>query len=360
MNKKLSPGDLMKNILFTESSSIKNLYARAIIAASICWGGMNMVTANYTHPRNYNYNNNDTVVAASYTNKTFLKTDTLKNINTITLNINASTADILLNLKNNSFPDTLSDNPQSLDKTIASYAYHDDTMFVDNEYYKRLRENDAFLQIKKYDINTESTIMLVNKTFQKAMIVRLEVQPYIYSKDSLDSFIEQGRSFKVSKNEPNKLVETVLEPTVLFETDCSTAKTYGVKEFDGDSKTPEGIFTIYSVEDSRNWTYDGALAFGPKFFRIKNSIGIHGNGTDTSGNGDLSKNGKYIAPEPLGIYINNFGVGLSHGCVRLENSVVDKLTDEGMLKNGTRVIIFENKELTKLLSRYYRSAHSKT
>jgi len=195
--------------------------------------------------------------------------------------------------------------------------------------------------------------MLVNKTFQKAMIIKMEMQPYIYPKDSLDSFVKQGRSFKISKNESDKLVEMVLEPTILFETDCSTAKTYGIKEFDGDSKTPEGIFTIYSVEDSHTWTYDGVLAYGPKFLRIKNSIGIHGTGTDTLRNKDMSKDRKYVAPEPLGIYANNFGVGRSHGCIRLDNKVVDDLTNDGVLKNGTKVIIFENKYLTEALSRHY-------
>ena len=348
----------MKDV-FCESSNIKDLYVRVLIASSVYLCGMNITTSEHTHPQNYH--NNDALIAASHPIKNVLETDAIANTDAIKVNIDANTAVIKNNIKNDSLLGTSLDNSRSLDKIIASYAqtHPDNNMFVDNDYYKTLRVNDAFSQVKKYDIKAESTILLVNKTFQKAMIIKLEMQPYIYPKDSLDSFIEQGKSFKVSKNEPDKLVEMILEPTILFETDCSTAKTYGLKELDGDSKTPEGIFTIYSVEDSHTWTYDGVLAFGPKFLRIKNSIGIHGNGTDTSRNKDLSINRNYMAPEPLGIYANNFGVGLSHGCIRLGNDVVDKLTNDGILKNGTKVIIFENKELTEALSRHYQSARHK-
>jgi hypothetical protein len=334
-----------KSTLLSKSYSIKNLFAKTIIIASICVSSIALSTTSsaYIPARNSNINNNNNNNTNNNNNSGLSITDTIL--------VKKDT----VSAKNYALAD-LSFNPKSLDSMIASYAHVDNNFFSDNEYYRMLRQNDALSQMKKYDIQAESIVLIVNKTFQKAMLVKFEVQPYIYSKDSLDSFVRQGRDVKISKNIPDKLVEMVLEPTILSETDCSTAKVYGSKEFDGDAKTPEGMLTIYSIEDSHDWTYDGLLAFGPDFLRIKNAIGIHGNGTDTTRIKDWKSNPHYSPGGPLGLYANNFGYGLSHGCIRLDNSVIDTLVKNDMLKNGTRVIIFENKELTEKLSRYYNAS----
>jgi hypothetical protein len=319
---------------------VSRIGAKSLIAASIYWSGMNMMAGSsyYVFGDREKYsenvmNNSDTLaLSVDSLNRDSLNTDSLK-----------------IPWKNQKV---------TAEDIIASYA-KEDIFFKDNNYYMSLRETDAFSELKKYGIDKESTVMVINKTFQKAMILRMEMQLYIYSRDSIDSFIRQGKDFKVSRNMPDKIVTMVLEPNILLETDCSTAMAYGSKEFDGDAKTPEGLFNIYSIEDSQNWMYDGLWAFGPKFLRIKNSIGIHGNGTDTSktsSHRDLFSDKRFMVSGPLGIYANNFGYGLSHGCIRLENSVLDRWTNDGILKNGTKVIIFENKELTEILSKHYLSA----
>lgn len=81
----------------------------------------------------------------------------------------------------------------------------------------------------------------------------------------------------------------------------------GQKKKGGDHKTPEGDFTIQSIEDSSDWTHKDRKtkkiktgAYGPYFFRIKcpqsTHIGIHG--TD--------------CPESI-------GTRDSEGCIRLRN-----------------------------------------
>ncbi|MGV8141690.1 MAG: L,D-transpeptidase [Candidatus Woesearchaeota archaeon] len=372
-----------------------NLYTSTLIAASIYIGGMNLIAVSskqFSEMKKGDilYENSylaDSKISQDTIKRDKIQKDTIKQVVNIEKNI-STLKDELFNYTYDTNYTADVDTATSLDNIVYSYASSDYRIFVDNDYYRKMRESDALQQINMYDLKKESTLMVVNKTFQKAMIVKFEKQPYIYHRDSSDSFIIQGREFKLSRNMPDKIVEMVLEPTILFETDCSTAKIYGNKEFDGDAKTPEGLFIIYSMEDSRDWTYEGKLAFGPKFLRIKNAIGIHGNGTDTSyikeayvnnksfNNAQVNKNSvnknpvdnisadkisedrRYMLPEPLGIYKNNFGYGLSHGCIRLENSVINRLTEEGLLKNGTKVIVFENKELTEILSSHYTRVDS--
>lgn len=90
-------------------------------------------------------------------------------------------------------------------------------------------------------------------------------------------------------------------------------KNYGNKTKAGDKKTPEGTFTICSIENSSCWKHDfkdgkglRKGAYGPYFFRLKvpkfNSIGIHGT----------------CLPESI-------GTRSSEGCIRLNNSDLQKL-----------------------------------
>lgn len=85
-------------------------------------------------------------------------------------------------------------------------------------------------------------------------------------------------------------------------------KNYGQKTRRGDHKTPEGTFSIISIEDSSDWgknSVDGqgkyTNAYGPWFFRLKcpmsRHIGIHGTRFDDS-----------------------IGTRDSFGCIRLHNS----------------------------------------
>ena len=374
---------LFNNSLFNSAKSFFNrLYLRTFIGASICLAGLNIPTNSVSTIGRLNpgvvigeaYSGKSTITV-NRNNKDTLKFGTVKydSINNIGVEsgailsnkVNATSSNMpLSNISSSSIPSSnitpMNISPidnLSLDSIIASCATFDNKIFVDNDYYRMMRENDAFAQIKKYDIKTESEVLIVNKTFQKAMIINLEMQPYIYSKDSIDSFVKQGRKFKVSRNMPENIVEMKLESKIYLEMDCSTAKVYGKKIYDGDAKTPEGIFTVYGVEDSHNWTFEGLWAYGPKFLRIKDAIGIHGNGTDESTHDTLVKDKRYVQECSLGIYSNNFGRGLSHGCIRLKNEILDKLIKDGMIKMGTKVIIFENKELTETLFKHYLSSN---
>lgn len=97
----------------------------------------------------------------------------------------------------------------------------------------------------------------------------------------------------------------------------------------GDMKTPEGDFTICSIENSCQWKHDfkdgkGVRkgAYGPFFFRLKvpkfKSIGIHGT----------------CKPETI-------GTRDSEGCVRLHNEDLQRLRD--LIHLGMSVTISKDK-----------------
>lgn len=88
-------------------------------------------------------------------------------------------------------------------------------------------------------------------------------------------------------------------------------------------KTPEGTFTIRSIEDSQKWGHDfkdgkGYIrgAYGPWFMRLSygSGIGIHG------------------THDPL-----SMGKRATEGCIRLRNEDLRKLRE--MVKVGTKVHI---------------------
>jgi hypothetical protein len=241
-----------------------------------------------------------------------------------------------------------------LEDIISSYA-RVDSVFHDNSYYTKLREHNALKIISRYLRSgmKSDKVLVVDKTFQKAMVFGMKKELCLYPKDSLESFRRQGRDVALFCNNDDYVVESVKNTSMLFETDCSTGRNSGEKRIKDDLKTPEGKFTIYQMQDSHDWTYDGKLAYGPKFFRIQNSIGVHGNGTDTSAYADSKKDKRYSSPESLGIYDNNFGHGRSHGCVRLDNVVLKRMADSGLIYKGMDVIVYEDKELTSILSKCY-------
>jgi len=90
------------------------------------------------------------------------------------------------------------------------------------------------------------------------------------------------------------------------------------KEDEEDRRTPEGIFTIVSVEDSSGWIADGERAFGPWFLRLEappwTGFGIQGTNE----------------PEKI-------GMPASFGNVRLRSDDIEKLI--GLVGVGTTVEI---------------------
>jgi len=106
---------------------------------------------------------------------------------------------------------------------------------------------------------------------------------------------------------------------VLARYPVAIGKNDGDKKEEGDMRTPEGIFSVVSVENSRYWVHDFgdgkgpiAGAYGPYFIRLKTpphkGIGIHG------------------THDPASI-----GTKATEGCIRLRNQDLLKL-----VKNVTR------------------------
>jgi hypothetical protein len=92
----------------------------------------------------------------------------------------------------------------------------------------------------------------------------------------------------------------------------AVGKNPGDKERAGDNRTPNGIFTVQSIEDSRFWTHDfgdgkGSVsgAYGPWFIRLRtgwSGIGIHGT-HDPASRGSM----------------------VSEGCIRMLNDELEEL-----------------------------------
>jgi lipoprotein-anchoring transpeptidase ErfK/SrfK len=101
-------------------------------------------------------------------------------------------------------------------------------------------------------------------------------------------------------------------------------KNPGDKQRVGDMRTPEGIFRVVSIHDSRHWVHDFgdgkgpvAGAYGPCFIRLETGwkgIGIHG------------------THDPASI-----GTRASEGCIRMKNENLLEIVDE--TPPGTVVVI---------------------
>lgn len=146
---------------------------------------------------------------------------------------------------------------------------------------------------------------------------------YFYYSNLFEN-IPESKMLIVDKNQ---LMMTVInyKGTVLYTFPISVGKNYGQKQGRGDLRTPQGLFKIVSVEDSRNWSYDfeddslPAIkgAYGPYFFRLGTEfqgIGIHG------------------THNPLSV-----GLRVTHGCIRLTNTDLVKL--KKLVGPGTSVVI---------------------
>lgn len=109
------------------------------------------------------------------------------------------------------------------------------------------------------------------------------------------------------------------------------AKNYGTKHKNGDSRTPEGFFSVKQIQNSTDWHYvddNGNVSektgeFGPRFIRLNipgiTSIGIHGTAAPWS-----------------------IGGRRSHGCIRLTNENIMKVVE--MVEPGMPVIITPGKK----------------
>lgn len=117
---------------------------------------------------------------------------------------------------------------------------------------------------------------------------------------------------------------------VVREYGMACARNYGTKHKKGDSRTPEGFFSVQGIYDSTDWLYtddNGRTSkkkgqFGPRFIRLSipgiYSIGIHGT----------------CAPWSI-------GHRASHGCIRLTNENIMELVD--LVKPDMPVIVLPGK-----------------
>jgi len=117
-------------------------------------------------------------------------------------------------------------------------------------------------------------------------------------------------------------------PVMVFP--VATGLNAGNKKAAGDHKTPEGTFTIVSIENKSRVTFDyhdgkgPVYAYGPWFFRLKTGfqgIGIHG-----------------TCPERD----DRIGTRDSHGCIRLHNEDLLKLYPYVFV--GMKVVIVPGEE----------------
>ncbi|MFP4481763.1 MAG: L,D-transpeptidase [Thermovirgaceae bacterium] len=106
--------------------------------------------------------------------------------------------------------------------------------------------------------------------------------------------------------------------------DVALGKKPGNKQRVGDMRTPEGVFRVVSIHDSKHWVHDfgdgkGPVegAYGPWFIRLETGwkgIGIHG------------------THDPASI-----GTRASEGCIRMKNEKLLQIVDE--MSPGTVVVI---------------------
>jgi hypothetical protein len=116
------------------------------------------------------------------------------------------------------------------------------------------------------------------------------------------------------------------EGRLLQKAGIATGKSFGDKKEIGDSKTPEGVFRVLTIENASSWTHDfkgdslGEIkgAYGPYFIRLEvpgqKGIGIHGTHDNLS-----------------------IGTRASEGCIRMKNEDVTILANS--VKTSSVVVI---------------------
>lgn len=145
---------------------------------------------------------------------------------------------------------------------------------------------------------------------------------YYYSHVMED--VQNAKFILISKQEM-KLRVIDYKGNELFVTDIACGRNYGNKLKKGDMKTPEGVFSIVDIQDSKEWTHDfndgkGVIqgAYGPYFVRLLvpgyKGIGIHGTHDSLS-----------------------IGARTTEGCIRLRNGDLEHLVS--MLEVPMTVVI---------------------
>jgi lipoprotein-anchoring transpeptidase ErfK/SrfK len=153
-----------------------------------------------------------------------------------------------------------------------------------------------------------------------------------------DSYNKIMKSFSLNKSGKAIMVDKGERKMILFK-DGKKLSAYkvtigeeaGNKRKSGDNRTPEGIFVVEKIQNSKNWYYypkndtsNPILgAYGNWFIRLKvpgfHGIGIHGHHHD-----------------------NELGARASKGCIRLNNNKLQEVVD--FVEVGTPVLIIPGKK----------------
>lgn len=103
--------------------------------------------------------------------------------------------------------------------------------------------------------------------------------------------LQAGNRIVISKKDLTLYVISD-EGETLYRCKIACGKVKGDKVSEGDSRTPEGHYSVLSISDSRNWLFEPngrriPNCYGPWFIRVKmpewgHHIGIHGTGSPRS------------------------------------------------------------------------------
>lgn len=103
---------------------------------------------------------------------------------------------------------------------------------------------------------------------------------------------------------------------------ASTGLISGKKSIEGDNKTPEGIYSLFNPQLREYYPYGGyyyATSHKNDDSKQFSGVGLHGTGTP---------------------YLN--GTNLSHGCIRIDNKVIEDFYNSAPKKGqGAQIIIYE-------------------
>jgi lipoprotein-anchoring transpeptidase ErfK/SrfK len=163
--------------------------------------------------------------------------------------------------------------------------------------------------------------MTIKKNKKKILLYILLLLPYflfifLYYKHINELKSIKGSTFILIDKSNCTLKLYKYSGELLNEYQIAIGKQPGNKTKIGDNKTPEGVFTISSIEEASSWEHDfkddtlGMIkgAYGPYFIRLsvpgQKGIGIHG----THDN-------------------NSIGTRASEGCIRMKNNDLLKLVN---------------------------------
>ncbi|NOY50906.1 MAG: L,D-transpeptidase [Chlorobi bacterium] len=182
---------------------------------------------------------------------------------------------------------------------------------------------------------------LVSRIFMSALfVVMVNINSSCQSNKSpkIDSYNKITESFSLNKSGKTIIVDKGERKMILFKDGkklsafkVTIGEEPGNKRRSGDNRTPEGIFVVGKIENSKNWYYypdndtsEPVLgAYGDWFIRLIvpgfQGIGIHGHYHD-----------------------NDLGNRASKGCIRLSNNKLQEVVD--FAEVGTPVLIIPGKK----------------